>query len=94
MGSNSLGMLVDLDENLVPHAGVFKNGQSIGVHLLDGTGLVIRREGGSVKMLLGVSTSIADSCSSGTSGVGSCLYSSGCEIGGGVLQVSFPPIHY
>lgn len=73
----------------MPDASLFKDGQSLRVHLLYRMGLGIRWEGASVKMLFSVRvTAVADCGGSSTSEVGGGVDGPGSETGSGVLLIS------
>jgi hypothetical protein len=65
--------LVELDQDFMPNTRIFKDGQSIRIHLLHLTRLSVRRESGSMIMFLGVR--VAESYNGGRGG---------SEAGGGV----------
>jgi hypothetical protein len=65
--------LVELDQDFMPNSSIFKDGQSIRIHLLHLTRLSVRRESGSMVVFLGVRVAESYSGSGG-----------GSEAGGGV----------
>jgi len=65
--------LVELDQDFMPNSSIFKDSQSLRIHLLHLTRLSVRRQGGSMIVFLGMGMSESYS--------GSC---GGSEAGGGV----------
>ena len=70
---DSHGKLIELDQNFMPNSSIFKDGQSVRIHLFYLTRFGIRREGGSMIVFLGMGVTVTYSRSCG-----------GSEISGGI----------